>query len=143
MSDSHPAVDRSPKAMIGTVFAGEFKIVKHVARGDVADTYLAELIDPPTRVGLKVCRPEYSHDRAQAERILREAAVQLQRVGLGEHLHKPAASLALGQQRVVDGFSGRQRHENQFEAVEIAVSQHIRAVIHVILKTNSAHCPVL
>lgn len=73
MSDSHPAVDRSPKAMIGTVFAGEFKIVKHVARGDVADTYLAELIDPPTRVGLKVCRPEYSHDRAQAERLLREA----------------------------------------------------------------------
>ena len=41
-------------------------------------------------------------DRAEERRILREAAVQLERVGLGEHLHKPAASLALGQQRVVE-----------------------------------------
>jgi ABC-type branched-subunit amino acid transport system ATPase component/ABC-type branched-subunit amino acid transport system permease subunit len=41
-------------------------------------------------------------DRAEERRILREAAVQLTRVGLGEHLDKPAGSLALGQQRVVE-----------------------------------------
>lgn len=59
--------------MVGTVFADEFQIVRHVSHGDVADTYVAELLDPPTAVALKICRPEYSHDRAQAERILREA----------------------------------------------------------------------
>ena len=41
-------------------------------------------------------------DRAEEKRILREAAAQLERVGLREHLHKPASSLALGQQRVVE-----------------------------------------
>ncbi|HEY8377226.1 MAG TPA: tetratricopeptide repeat protein [Nannocystis sp.] len=74
MSEQHPVVvDRSPKGRIGTVFADEFRILQHVSRGDVADTFLAELIDPPTKVWLKICRPEYSQDRAQAERILREA----------------------------------------------------------------------
>lgn len=41
-------------------------------------------------------------DRPEERRILREAAVQLDRVGLGEHLHRPAATLALGQQRIVE-----------------------------------------
>lgn len=74
MSEEQPVVvDRSPKGRIGTVFADEFRIVQHVSRGDVADTFLAELVDPPTPVWLKICKPEYSQDRAQAERILREA----------------------------------------------------------------------
>ena len=41
-------------------------------------------------------------DRDEEKRILAEAARQLQRVGLGEHMHKPAGSLALGQQRVAE-----------------------------------------
>ncbi len=41
-------------------------------------------------------------DRAEEARMLAEAARQLQRVGLGAHMHKPAGSLALGQQRVVE-----------------------------------------
>jgi ABC-type branched-subunit amino acid transport system ATPase component/ABC-type branched-subunit amino acid transport system permease subunit len=41
-------------------------------------------------------------DRAEEARILAEAARQLERVGLGDHMHKPAGSLALGQQRVVE-----------------------------------------
>lgn len=73
MSEAHPVVDRSPKAMIDTVFAGEFKILRHLGRSDVADAYLAEFVDPPAFITLKICRPEYSQDRAQAERILREA----------------------------------------------------------------------
>ncbi|MBZ5715135.1 serine/threonine-protein kinase [Nannocystis pusilla] len=73
MSEEQPVVDRSPKARIGNVFADEFTILQHLARGDVADTFLAELIDPPTQVWIKICRAEYSHDRAQAERLLREA----------------------------------------------------------------------
>ncbi len=41
-------------------------------------------------------------DRGEEARMLAEAARQLQRVGLGEHLHKPAGSLALGQQRIAE-----------------------------------------
>ena len=41
-------------------------------------------------------------DRAEEARLLREASRQLTRVGLGAHLHKPAASLALGQQRIAE-----------------------------------------
>ena len=41
-------------------------------------------------------------DRAEEARMLAEAARQLERVGLAEHMHKPAGSLALGQQRVAE-----------------------------------------
>ena len=41
-------------------------------------------------------------DRAEEARLIREAAKQLTRVGLGAHLHKPANSLALGQQRIAE-----------------------------------------
>ncbi len=41
-------------------------------------------------------------ERIEDERLLAEAARQLQRVGLGEHLFEPAGSLALGQQRIVE-----------------------------------------
>jgi len=34
--------------------------------------------------------------------MLGEAARQIARVGLAEHMHKPAGSLALGQQRIVE-----------------------------------------
>lgn len=41
-------------------------------------------------------------DRAEERRIKAEAARQIARVGLAEHMHKPAGSLALGQQRIVE-----------------------------------------
>jgi branched-chain amino acid transport system permease protein len=41
-------------------------------------------------------------ERAEERRILGEAARQIARVGLAEHMHKPAGSLALGQQRIVE-----------------------------------------
>ena len=41
-------------------------------------------------------------DRADEAEIIAEAARQIERVGLAEHMHKPAGSLALGQQRVVE-----------------------------------------
>ncbi|MCE1236141.1 MAG: branched-chain amino acid ABC transporter ATP-binding protein/permease [Hyphomicrobiales bacterium] len=41
-------------------------------------------------------------DRRDEARLLAEAAAQLDRVGLGEHLARPAGALALGQQRVVE-----------------------------------------
>ena len=41
-------------------------------------------------------------DRAEEARLMGEAARQIARVGLAEHMHKPAGSLALGQQRIVE-----------------------------------------
>jgi branched-chain amino acid transport system permease protein len=41
-------------------------------------------------------------DRTDEAKLLAEAARQIERVGLAEHMHKPAGSLALGQQRIVE-----------------------------------------
>ena len=41
-------------------------------------------------------------DRDEERRLLHEAKIQIERVGLASHLSDPAASLALGQQRVVE-----------------------------------------
>jgi branched-chain amino acid transport system permease protein len=41
-------------------------------------------------------------DRAQEQSLLKEAAQQLQRVGMGSHLHEPAGNLAMGQQRLLE-----------------------------------------
>ncbi len=41
-------------------------------------------------------------DRAREAQLLHEAAVQLQRVGLGDYLYEQAGNLALGQQRIVE-----------------------------------------
>ena len=41
-------------------------------------------------------------DRDEEGRLLKEAATQLERVGLQGHLHEPAGSLPLGQQRIVE-----------------------------------------
>ncbi len=41
-------------------------------------------------------------DRAREAEIIAEAARQIERVGLGEHMHKTAGSLALGQARVAE-----------------------------------------
>jgi branched-chain amino acid transport system permease protein len=41
-------------------------------------------------------------DRAEEAQLLHEAALQLERVGLGEHLHEAAGNLPLGQQRLVE-----------------------------------------
>ena len=41
-------------------------------------------------------------DRTEEARLLAEASRQIARVGLSEHMHKPAGSLPLGQQRIVE-----------------------------------------
>ena len=41
-------------------------------------------------------------ERTEEARLLREAAVQVERVGLGEFMHAEAGSLALGQQRILE-----------------------------------------
>ena len=41
-------------------------------------------------------------DRSEERQLLAEAARQIDRVGLAEHMHAPAGSLSLGQQRLVE-----------------------------------------
>jgi len=41
-------------------------------------------------------------ERAEEERLLAEAARQIERVGLGDHIHKMAGSLSLGQLRILE-----------------------------------------
>lgn len=41
-------------------------------------------------------------EREEERRLLAEAARQIERVGLGAHLHEPAGNLALGQQRIME-----------------------------------------
>jgi branched-chain amino acid transport system permease protein len=41
-------------------------------------------------------------DRQEEARLLKEAAYQIERVGLAEHLYDEAGSLALGQQRILE-----------------------------------------
>jgi serine/threonine-protein kinase len=55
------------------VFTERYQIVRHLARGGMAEVYLAHdlLLDRP--VALKVLFPEYAHDRSFVERFRREA----------------------------------------------------------------------
>ena len=41
-------------------------------------------------------------DRTEEARLLNEAAKQIERIGLGPHMHRPAGSLSLGQLRIVE-----------------------------------------
>lgn len=54
------------------------------------------------RGGAGVLRSLLHLERAEERSLLAEAARQLARVGLGDQLHSPAGSLALGQQRIVE-----------------------------------------
>src|SRR5208282_1115517 len=55
------------------VFSDRYELVRHIARGGMAQVYLAKdlLLDRP--VALKVLFPELSVDRAFVERFRREA----------------------------------------------------------------------
>ncbi|HEX2048651.1 MAG TPA: Stk1 family PASTA domain-containing Ser/Thr kinase [Acidimicrobiales bacterium] len=59
--------------MASQVFTGRYQIVRHLARGGMAEVYLARdlLLDRP--VALKVLFPEFALDRSFVERFRREA----------------------------------------------------------------------
>src|SRR5881398_1975952 len=59
--------------MADRVFIDRYKIVRHLARGGMAEVYLAHdlLLDRP--VALKVLFPEFASDRSFVERFRREA----------------------------------------------------------------------
>ena len=49
-----------------------------------------------------VIQAAWRADRTEEQRLLAEAAHQIERVGLGKHMHDEAGSLALGQQRILE-----------------------------------------
>ncbi len=54
------------------------------------------------RGGRGVISAAWRQDRSEEARLLKEAARQIERVGLGEHMYDEAGSLALGQQRILE-----------------------------------------
>ena len=54
------------------------------------------------RGGKGVLSAAWRLDRTEEARLLKEAARQIERVGLGEYMHAEAGSLALGQQRILE-----------------------------------------
>ncbi|HRP67810.1 MAG TPA: branched-chain amino acid ABC transporter ATP-binding protein/permease [Thauera sp.] len=54
------------------------------------------------RSGKGVLSAAWRLDRAEEARILKEAAYQIERVGLKDHMYEEAGSLALGQQRILE-----------------------------------------
>src|SRR3954453_10591368 len=55
------------------VFSGRYEILRHLARGGMAEVYLAHDLMLDRRVALKVLFPELSTDRNFVERFRREA----------------------------------------------------------------------
>ncbi|ANN65798.1 hypothetical protein BAU06_05360 [Bordetella bronchialis] len=49
-----------------------------------------------------ICASAWRADRREEARLLAEAARQVERVGLGAHMHDPAGSLPLGRQRILE-----------------------------------------
>ena len=54
------------------------------------------------RGGKGVFHAAWRQDRAEEARLLKEAARQIERVGLASHMYEEAGSLALGQQRILE-----------------------------------------
>ena len=59
--------------MAERVFSGRYRIIRHLARGGMAEVYLAEDVLLSRTVALKVLFPELAQDEAFVERFRREA----------------------------------------------------------------------
>jgi ABC-type branched-subunit amino acid transport system ATPase component len=94
------AIERLPaRAIAGLGVARTFQHVKLVPSMTVLENVA---IGAHLRGNAGVFKALLRLDRAEEARLLGDAARQIERVGLGPHMHKPAASLALGQARVTE-----------------------------------------
>ncbi len=59
--------------MAQEVFTGRYQIIRHIARGGMAEVYLARDLLLDRQVALKVLFPEFASDRSFVERFRREA----------------------------------------------------------------------
>lgn len=84
-------------AMLG--MARTFQHVKLVPEMSVLENVA---LGAHMRAKAGVLRAMLRLDREEEASLMREAARQIERVGLAEHMYRPAGSLALGQQRLVE-----------------------------------------
>jgi ABC-type branched-subunit amino acid transport system ATPase component/ABC-type branched-subunit amino acid transport system permease subunit len=97
---SGSAIERLPaRAIAAQGIARTFQHVKLVPSMTVLEN---ATIGAHLRGNAGVIKAMLRLDRAEEAHLLGEAARQLERVGLGAHMHKPASSLALGQARVTE-----------------------------------------
>ncbi len=97
-----------------TVFADRYEIVSEIARGGMADVYLARDSKLDRPVALKVLSPELSRDPAFVERFRREAQ----------------AAASLNHPNIVGIFDWGQEHGTSFIVMEYIDGQTLRDLIH-------------
>jgi branched-chain amino acid transport system permease protein len=90
---------RTARAMAGAGLSRSFQHVKLLPTMSVLENVA---IGAHLRGSKGVAAAALRLDRAEEARLLDEARRQLVRVGLGQHLHAEAGSLALGQQRILE-----------------------------------------
>jgi branched-chain amino acid transport system permease protein len=95
----HPIVGLSARDVATLGVARSFQHVKLAGQMSVLENVA---LGAHLRASNGVVRSMLRLDRQVEASLLREAAIQLERVGLSSHMHKPASSLALGQQRIAE-----------------------------------------
>ena len=96
-----------------TIFADRYEIVSEIARGGMADVYLANDSKLSRPVALKVLSPELSRDPAFVERFRREAQ----------------SAAGLNQPNIVGIFDWGQEHGTSFIVMEYVDGQTLRDLI--------------
>src|SRR5438128_3508134 len=94
-----PIAGRQPFEIARLGIARTFQHVKLVAAMSVLDNVA---LGAYLRGSAGVARAAIRLDRTEETQMRAEAAAQVERVGLSEHLHAAAGSLALGKQRIVE-----------------------------------------
>src|SRR3970040_1957914 len=95
------------------LYSGRYEILRHIARGGMAEVYLARdhLLDRP--VPLKVLFPEYARDQAFVERFRREAK----------------ASASLNHPNIVAVYDWGEQEGTYFIVMEYVEGQTLRDLI--------------
>jgi eukaryotic-like serine/threonine-protein kinase len=96
-----------------TVFADRYELIREIARGGMADVYLARDSKLDRPVALKVLSPELSRDPAFVERFRREAQ----------------SAAGLNQPNIVGIFDWGQEHGTSFIVMEYIDGQTLRDLI--------------
>jgi branched-chain amino acid transport system permease protein len=94
-----PVTGRSSRDIAALGMSRTFQHVRLLPRMSVLENVA---IGAHLRGNRGVLSAAWRLDRAEEARLLREAAIQVERVGLGEFMHAEAGSLALGQQRILE-----------------------------------------
>jgi branched-chain amino acid transport system permease protein len=101
-------IDRlPPRAIVASGIARSFQHVRLLPQMSVLENaalgaHLRRMVDERSSDFGRIAAAILRLDRSAEARLLHVARMQLERVGLGDLLHVPAGSLALGQQRILE-----------------------------------------